>query len=245
MVRKGAKIMIELIQACATSTPVPVVQAIVKTESGFNPNAIGVNYGGKQIKQPKSYSEAVIKAKQLIKAGHNIDLGLAQINSSNLKWLGLSIEQVLQPCTNLKAMQFILYDCYKRSGESGLGTKMQRAFSCYNTGNHHKGFNNNYVNKVSRNYNSIIGSKYSVQNATYNYSANQSTLPKNSNQLAVYSEKLNSEHNQNNYKNPIDFDVNLSNNSHVVERTSVASDNRADNSIGDAFSSSKKDAFSF
>lgn len=237
--------MIDIIQECAPSTPVPVAQAIIKTESGFNPNAIGVNYGGKPIKQPKSYSEAVIKAKQLINSGHNIDLGLAQINSSNLKWLGLSIEQVLQPCTNLKAMQFILYDCYKRSGESGLGTKMQRAFSCYNTGNHHKGFNNNYVNKVSRNYNSFIGSKYPVQNAAYNYSVNQKALPSSGGDLADYANKLNVGHNENNYKNSIDFDVNLSNNNHVVERTSVASGNRSDNTIGDAFSSPKKDAFSF
>lgn len=240
--------MIDLIQACAPSTPVPVAQAIIKTESGFNPNAIGVNYGGKPIKQPKSYSEAVIKAKQLINSGQNIDLGLAQINSSNLKWLGLSIEQVLQPCTNLKAMQFILYDCYKRSGESGLGTKMQRAFSCYNTGNHRKGFANNYVNKVSANYNRFTNHFGSIQKASYNLDGNSKILdklPKNSVELAEYANGINHQHNQNNYKNDVDFDLKLSENSLEVEKTVVASDNRADKAIGDVFSSPKKDAFSF
>lgn len=240
--------MIDLIQACASNTPVPVAQAIIRTESGFNPHAIGVNYGGKQIKQPKSYAEAVLKAKQLISSGHNIDLGLAQINSSNLKWLGLSIEQVLQPCNNLKAMQFILYDCYKRSGESGLGTKMQRAFSCYNTGNHTKGFNNNYVNKVSSNYNRYIGHNGLIHKATYNLGNNQNIvkpLPDNGSELAKYANSLNGEHNQNKYKKDIDFDSELSNNKPVIERAVVASDNRIDNNLSDAFSSPKKDAFSF
>ncbi|WP_180061831.1 MULTISPECIES: lytic transglycosylase domain-containing protein [unclassified Acinetobacter] len=240
--------MIDLIQACASNTPVPVAQAIIRTESRFNPHAIGVNYGGKQIKQPKSYAEAVLKAKQLISSGHNIDLGLAQINSSNLKWLGLSIEQVLQPCNNLKAMQFILYDCYKRSGESGLGTKMQRAFSCYNTGNHKKGFNNNYVNKVSANYNRYIGQNGSIYKATYNLSDNQNAikpLPNNSAELANYANSINGEYNQNNIKNGIAFDSELSNNKPVIERAVVASDNRINNNLSDAFSSPKKDAFSF
>lgn len=240
--------MIDLIQACASNTPVPVAQAIIRTESGFNPHAIGVNYGGKQIKQPQSYADAVLKAKQLINSGHNIDLGLAQINSSNLKWLGLSIEQVLQPCNNLKAMQFILYDCYKRSGESGLGTKMQRAFSCYNTGNHKKGFSNNYVNKVSTNYNRYIGHSGSIHKANYNFAHNQNIvkqLPDNGAELAKYANSINSEYNKNNYENGIAFDSELSNNKPVIERAVVTSGNRIDNNLSDAFSSPKKDAFSF
>lgn len=241
--------MIELIQACAPSTPVPIAQAIIKTESGFNPHAIGVNYGGKKVAQPKTYNEAVIRAKQLISTGHNIDLGLAQINSANLKWLGLSVEQVLQPCNNLKAMQYILSDCYQRSGNNGLGTKMQRAFSCYNTGNHKKGFNNNYVSKVTRNYNSIIGVKNQIYTASYNYNGNKVQLPKDNVQLSNYATTLNQQDNENNYKNGVDSASFLSNNNDVVKGASVSStnsrSNRIDNTIGDAFSSSSKDAFSF
>lgn len=149
--------MIELIQTCSPNVHLPVAQAIIKTESNFNQFAIGVNAKGRAIKQPTSYQEAVNTAKRLISQGLNIDMGYAQINSANLKWLGLSIEQVFDPCSNLKAMQTVYLTCYDRAGTTGLGTRMQRAFSCYNTGNFTRGFKNGYVNKTTTNFNYFVG----------------------------------------------------------------------------------------
>ena len=141
-----------LLQQCSPQINPIIAHAIVKAESSFNPFAIGVN-SGVRIKQPQSYQQAVMEAKRLLAQGHNIDLGWGQINSKNLSWLRLSVEEVFNPCANLRAMQTVYLDCYSKAGNSGLGTRMQRAFSCYNTGNFSRGFNNGYVNKLTRYYN--------------------------------------------------------------------------------------------
>lgn len=148
---------LSLIQNCSPSIDPAIVQAIVKTESSFNPFAIGVNRGGNRLaKQPNSFGEAVQIAKRLLAQGVNIDMGLGQINSANMNWLNLSVEQAFNPCSNLKAMQTVYLDCYSKAGITGLGTRMQRAFSCYNTGGMTKGFNNGYVNKATNNFNQLV-----------------------------------------------------------------------------------------
>lgn len=143
-----------LVTQCAPQMNPVIVNAIAKTESSFNAFAIGVNKGaGRLARQPANYQQAVATAKQLLSRGANIDMGLSQINSANLGWLKLSVEQVFDPCTNLRAMQTVYQHCYDRAGNSGLGNRMQRAWSCYNTGNVRNGFSNGYVNKVTGNYN--------------------------------------------------------------------------------------------
>lgn len=138
-----------LAQQCAPQVDINIASAIVKSESSFNPFAIGVNRAAGLKKQPTSYEEAVTVAKRLISQGRNIDVGFAQINSANFKRLNLSVEQVFDPCTNLSAMQFIFNDCRNRA----KGKDIYKAMSCYNTGNHSSGFRNGYVAKVSRNLN--------------------------------------------------------------------------------------------
>lgn len=151
-----------MLEAIITSSCSPdvhpiIVNAIVKTESNYNPFAIGVNRGaGRLTRQPTNMNEAVQTAKRLIANGANIDMGLGQINSANLTWLGLSVEQVMHPCTNLQALQKVYLTCYNQAGTTGLGDRMQRAFSCYNTGNTRKGFSNGYVTKATNNLNDLI-----------------------------------------------------------------------------------------
>lgn len=146
-----------MVTACSPNIHPAIVQAIVKTESTFNPFAIGVNNGaGRLSKQPTSYNQAVSTAKALLARGANIDMGLGQINSANLNWLNLSVEQAFTPCSNLKALQTVYLSCYANAGNSGLGDKMQRAFSCYNTGNTTKGFYNGYVAKATYNFNGMV-----------------------------------------------------------------------------------------
>lgn len=146
-----------MIKQCANQMPLHISHGIISTESNYNPFAIGINHKGKSvgIKQPTNYQEAVITAKKLIQNGQNIDMGLAQINSSNLKWLGLNVEQVFDVCTNLKAMQYVFLTCYKSARNSNY-SREQKALSCYNTGSHEKGFFNGYVNKVTRNINNYL-----------------------------------------------------------------------------------------
>lgn len=78
------------------------------------------------------------------------DLGLAQINSKTAARLGLSIEQVLEPCRNLQAMQQVLVENY-RSGVAAKGIgqgALEAALSTYNTGHPTRGLSNGYVAKV-------------------------------------------------------------------------------------------------
>lgn len=176
----------DLISQCASQTPSYVAHAIIKTESSYNPYAIGVNKKGKSVAgytKPKSYNEAVVMAKQLISSGNNIDLGLAQINSANLPKLKLTVESVLNPCTNLSAMQYILSGCFQSAGNNGYGDKIQRAFSCYNTGNHKRGFDNGYVNKVTNNMNNHL-SKNSIKQyipLQHNQNISQNNIVNNNN----------------------------------------------------------------
>lgn len=126
--------------------------AIVKTESGFKPFSIGVNKSEvKLIRQPANKQEAVTTAKWLISNGYNIDMGMAQINSANMKWLGVSIDDLFDPCKNVAAGAKILLnnyiDAFKRIGEPQ--DALRAALSSYNTGNATAGIKNGYVAKVT------------------------------------------------------------------------------------------------
>lgn len=151
--------MLELafIQQCAPAVPPITVNALVRTESSFNPWAIGVNSSQRLAQQPNTFNKAVEIADQLLKGTVSFDLGLAQINSNNLNKLNLTPRQVLDPCTNLRAMQTIFVDCFNRAKlKTSNGSKAAAmAFSCYNTGNFKDGFDNGYVVKVLNNHNYV------------------------------------------------------------------------------------------
>src|SRR5699024_1664981 len=57
---------------------------------------------------------------------------------------------VFDPCTNLKAAQTVLSECYGRALKrySDPQQAVRAALSCYNTGNFDRGFSNGYVGKV-------------------------------------------------------------------------------------------------
>lgn len=140
----------ELAKQCVPHVSSHTLAAIVKTESGFNPYAIGVNMGAKLTRQPGNYQEAVATAKSLLAKGANIDMGIAQINSANLRLVNMSVEQLFDPCQNLKASALILSRNYSGAKKiHGEGQKaLQAALSAYNTGSYIRGFNNGYVRKV-------------------------------------------------------------------------------------------------
>ena len=124
--------------------------AIVRTESAFNPHAIGINGRVRLARQPQTRVEAIATAKWLIGRGYNIDMGLGQINSANLPRLRLSVEDVFDPCKNLHAAATILQASYLKAKQSRQGEQdaLHAAFSAYNTGSFSRGFRNGYVQKV-------------------------------------------------------------------------------------------------
>jgi type IV secretion system protein VirB1 len=101
---------------------------------------------------PGSREEAVATAKDLIARGHTVSLGVAQINDRNLPRLGLSIEDVFEPCANIAAGGAILTDFYRRAVQKfGEGDRALRAaLSAYNSGDWLRGARDGYVERVFR-----------------------------------------------------------------------------------------------
>jgi type IV secretion system protein VirB1 len=125
--------------------------AIVRVESGGKPYAINVNGTQKLIRQPHNAEEATRWADWLVSRGYSVDMGLAQINSGNLNRLGLTPQQLFDPCTNLRAGAKILTENYLGASRKYGGGQdaLRAALSAYNTGNYRAGLANGYVAKVT------------------------------------------------------------------------------------------------
>ena len=141
--------LLALAAACAPAVHPGITQALVQTESGRNPHAIGV-VGGQLERQPRTSQEALVTARQLQSDGWNFSVGLAQINLHNLPRLGLDLESAFDPCSNLRSMQTVLGGCYDRAqARAGDGqAALRRALSCYYSGNFKTGFDHGYVRRV-------------------------------------------------------------------------------------------------
>ena len=141
-----------LADQCASFVAPHTLEAIVKTESNFDPLKIGINGGAKLERQPANVDEAVVTAQWLLANGYNIDLGLGQVNSSNMNRVGLSVADAFDPCKNLKAAGTIFNTGFQAAMQQyPEGQALQAALSAYNTGNFVQGFSNGYVGKVLRN----------------------------------------------------------------------------------------------
>lgn len=139
-----------LAERCAPSVHPKTMAAIVMAESSGDPLAINVN-GTRNPQPATSRVTAIQTARSYIAAGYSVDLGLGQVNSRNLKRLGLTVEQMFQPCANLAASARILSANYRVAGQAGGGQRALRvAFSMYNTGHPARGFGNGYVARVER-----------------------------------------------------------------------------------------------
>lgn len=135
--------------ACAANVAPVTLEAVVRVESGGNPLAVNVNHLAGPQPRPTTLAEAVAIAQGYVARGYSVDLGLMQVNSRNLAALGATIEQVLDPCANVKAGAAILTANYAeavRSRGEGQGA-LQAALSAYNTGSFYRGFANGYVAK--------------------------------------------------------------------------------------------------
>ena len=141
---------VELSKTCAPQVAHQTMAAIIKIESNANPYAIGINGKNQLVRQPQNREEAIATAQWLLKQGYNFDSGLGQINIKNVQWLGIKINDLFEPCQNLRAAGQVITSCYQRAeNQYGEGQKaLQAAISCYNTGSFTGGFNNGYVKKV-------------------------------------------------------------------------------------------------
>ena len=136
-----------LSQQCAPGISLEALVPQVKVESHFNELAIGIN-NGPQVRA-RSLPDAVAIATRYIRAGYSVDLGLAQINSHNLRRLGITIEQAFDPCSSLHSAEVVLTENYNSVSVGLTETDAINAtWSLYNSGSTTRGMRNGYVRKV-------------------------------------------------------------------------------------------------
>lgn len=100
-----------LLSSCAPNIGSRTMTAIVQYESGWKPWSIGDNTARKSYSY-RTRLEAENQAAELLKMGHDIDAGLAQVNSTNFSAYGLNIGNVFDPCINIHIGASILAHAY-------------------------------------------------------------------------------------------------------------------------------------
>jgi len=148
----GAAMIPLPVLACAPNVSPITLQAIARVESRDNPLAIHVNGIREQPPPARSAQYAARVAETYITRGYSVDIGLMQVNSRHLTAFGVTVEQMLDPCTNIRAAAAILTSGYAAAARTrGDGqTALQLALSAYNTGNFYQGFANGYVSRYYR-----------------------------------------------------------------------------------------------
>jgi type IV secretion system protein VirB1 len=135
----GQALLAGLLSSCAPNVSPDTMRAIVMVESNADALAIGDNTT-RQAYSLGSYRAAIATATALIAQGHNLDLGIAQVNSVHLN-PAVTIADLFDPCRNLRVASAILADDYARARK--VFPKPQRALcaalGAYNTGSLYNG----------------------------------------------------------------------------------------------------------
>ena len=76
--------MAALLDQCAPQVSPVLMQALVRTESAWQPLAIGMDRAQGVVKQPSTIEEAVATAKSLAAAGRKFAVVLAQLHVSTV-----------------------------------------------------------------------------------------------------------------------------------------------------------------
>ena len=143
--------------------PLSTLNAIVRVESGGNPNAMDIDFSKSLLKrwrlpngalrlkrQPATPEEALAWLRYFEQHAISVDVGLMQVSTAEAERRGLAPESLLDPCNNLRAGWEILEEAYQTEVSTyGPGqTALQHALSRYNTGDTERGFDNGYVRRV-------------------------------------------------------------------------------------------------
>jgi type IV secretion system protein VirB1 len=139
--------LVALAQQCAPEVATEAVVPLIVTESGGDTLAINVNKGPRV--RAHSVAEGAMLARRYIAAGYTVDIGLAQINSATFARLGVAVEQVFDPCTNLQLASSVLQAGYGQAQRYYTGLDaISATYSLYNTGTLTRGIRNGYVGRV-------------------------------------------------------------------------------------------------
>lgn len=159
-----------MLAECGPAVSPETTQAIIQVESGGNPFAIGDNTLKKSF-APKSAAEAVQLATRLIREGHNIDMGLMQVNSCHLKPMKLPLEDLFDPCRNIRIGTTILAEFYRQHKTDDPAQSLFKALSAYNTGQAWKG--TGYINKILQ----AAGAAYRVSTPAVQFPVTTGAIP--------------------------------------------------------------------
>ena len=138
-----------LAQQCAPQISPITMAALVRTESGFNPYAIGV-VNARLVRQPSNEPEAIATARALAADGWRFSAGLAQVSRANWPRYGLTEHNAFDPCRNLAAGAAILEGCFKlaRRVHAEPQAALRDSLSCYASGDFSTGYRTGYVEQV-------------------------------------------------------------------------------------------------
>jgi len=150
-----------LMRQCAPTVHPETLSRIIRTESGGQAFALAdagpaglpwsVRKGMVRSYFPSTKDEAATIVKSLLAAGHLVSIGLTQVNNRQLPRLKLSVDDVLDPCTNLKTGARILVDFYVTALRKNGGDEQKAlvaAVSAYETGDFAAGVADGYVRQV-------------------------------------------------------------------------------------------------
>jgi type IV secretion system protein VirB1 len=137
--------VLALASACQGAVAAETIAGIAQHESSFQPWAIHDNATGRTY-TPDTKPDAARIAAELIEAGHDPDIGLLQINAKNFGWLGLTVENALDPCHSVAA-----------------GAAVLTAFSRYNSGSPTAGIANGYAQAVMASVAQVKGQAVTAQ----------------------------------------------------------------------------------
>jgi len=148
---------------CLPGVPLTTLGAIIRVESGGNPNAMQIDFprvllrrwhlpeGALRLKrQPVTQREALVWLNYFERHGIFVDLGLMQVSTAEAQRRGLPVESLLDPCFNLRSGWQILDSAYQLEMKTyGPGQEaLQHAISRYNTGDTQRGIDNGYLARV-------------------------------------------------------------------------------------------------
>jgi type IV secretion system protein VirB1 len=148
---------------CLPAVPLSTLNAIIRVESGGNPNAMQIDFPKALLKQwhlpegtlrlkrqPATQREALEWLSYFERHGIFVDLGLMQVSTAEAQGRGFSVESLLNPCFNLHAGWQILDSAYQLEIRTyGPGQEaLQHAISRYNTGDTQRGIDNGYLARV-------------------------------------------------------------------------------------------------
>ena len=148
-----------LLNQCTPDVHPRTMAAIIQAESDRNVFAIGINSAlTDDFPKPTTLEEAQAVFKALQAQGANFDVGLAQINSRNFDYYGITAENAFDPCKNVATGGDILTRNFLNASKSIEDEQdaLMAALSAYNTGNYKRGLENGYVDRVKARAKNIV-----------------------------------------------------------------------------------------